>query len=95
MDYSDVPFFMRQDRPKFSAVERYVPSSPASRALHFGMLGVQLAGGTMAEAFKQKTGLSTNNTGKSGIAGYALNEKNAERLAANFKKMRGGALKIG
>jgi aarF domain-containing kinase len=24
-----------------------------------------------------------------------LNEKNAERLANNFKKMRGGALKIG
>jgi hypothetical protein len=39
VDYSDVPFFMRQDRPKFSTVERYVPSSAASRALHFGMLG--------------------------------------------------------
>jgi len=43
---------MRQDRPKFSTVERYVPSSAASRALHFGMLGVQLVGGTMAEAIK-------------------------------------------
>jgi len=51
-DDSDTPFFMRQDRPKFSAQERYVPSSAASRALHFGMLGVQLAGGTLAEAFK-------------------------------------------
>jgi hypothetical protein len=40
VDNSDVPFFMRQDRPKFSAVERYVPSSPASRAMHFGMLGI-------------------------------------------------------
>jgi aarF domain-containing kinase len=29
------------------------------------------------------------------MAGYAINEKNAERLANNFKKMRGGALKIG
>ena len=33
--------------------------------------------------------------GKTGLAKYALNEKNAERLANNFKKMRGGALKIG
>ena len=36
----DTPFFMRQDRPKFSAQERYVPSSAASRAMHFGLLGV-------------------------------------------------------
>lgn len=95
VDNTDVPFFMRQDRPKFSAVERYVPSSPASRALHFGMLGVQLFGGTMAEALKQKAGISQNRTGQEGIAQYALNEKNADRLAQNFKKMRGGALKIG
>ena len=94
-DNSDVPFFMRQDRPKFSAVERFVPSSPASRAMHFGMLGIQLVGGTMAEAFKQKVGITQKKEGSSGIAQYALNEKNAERLALNFKKMRGGALKIG
>jgi len=43
---------MRQDRPKFSTVERYVPASAASRAMHFGMLGVQLVGGTVAEAIK-------------------------------------------
>lgn len=30
-----------------------------------------------------------------GVAKYAMNEKNAKRLADNFKKMRGGALKIG
>ena len=30
-----------------------------------------------------------------GIAKYALTEANAKRLAENFKKMRGGALKIG
>lgn len=58
MEYdADTPFYMRQDRPKFTTQERYVPSSPASRAMHFGMLGVQLFGGTMAEAFKQKVGL--------------------------------------
>ena len=33
--------------------------------------------------------------GKQGIAKYAINEKNAQLLANNFKKMRGGALKIG
>ena len=62
------------------------------------MLGVQLVGGTMAEAFKQKVGLSSeikDQQGKQGIAKYAINEKNANRLANNFKKMRGGALKIG
>merc|ERR1712086_807087 len=59
------------------------------------MLGVQLVGGTVAEAFKQKVGLSSGGDGKAGIAKYALNEKNADRLANNFKKMRGGALKIG
>jgi len=29
-----------------------VPSSAASRAMHFGMLGIQLVGGTVAEAVK-------------------------------------------
>lgn len=65
--------------------------------MHFGMLGVQLFGGTMAEAFKQKVGLKDQDTNQNvqGVAKYALNEKNAQRLADNFKKMRGGALKIG
>jgi aarF domain-containing kinase len=30
-----------------------------------------------------------------GISSYAMNPKNADRLAQNFKKMRGAALKIG
>lgn len=72
-----------------------MPASPASRAAHFGLLGVQLVGGTVAEAFKQKVGLSSAGAGQAGIAKYALNEKNADRLANNFKKMRGGALKLG
>ena len=50
-------FFMRQDRPKFSAQERYVPSSKTSRVFHFGVLGVQLIAGTASEAIKQKVGL--------------------------------------
>ena len=53
-------------------------------------------GGTMAEALKQKVGYSAKQeTAQGGLAGYALNKKNADRLAMNFKKMRGGALKIG
>jgi len=91
-------FFMRQDRPKFSAQERYVPSSSAQRAIHFGMLGARLIGGTMSEAIKQKVGLKEENAsqkGKSGLAKYALNEKNADRLQQSFRKMRGAALKLG
>mmetsp|Transcript_47911 Transcript_47911/g.63406 ORF Transcript_47911/g.63406 Transcript_47911/m.63406 type:complete len:273 (+) Transcript_47911:511-1329(+) len=89
---------MRQDRPKFSAKERYVPASKTSRVFHFGMLGVQLIGGTVTEAIKQKAGLSEEKDyqkGKSGVAKYALNERNADRLAESFRKMRGAALKIG
>lgn len=89
---------MRQDRPKFSAQERYVPTSQAARSLHFATLGLRLVGGTMAEAMKQKVGLSSENDsqkGKSGIAKYALNEKNADRLQKSFRKMRGAALKLG
>lgn len=89
---------MRQDRPKFSAQERYVPSTATTRALHFGMLGIQLIGGTMSEAIKQKVGLkdeSKDQSGRQGFAKYALNEKNADRLQKSFRKMRGAALKIG
>ena len=52
---------MRQDRPKFSAQERYIPASPTQRALHFGILGVRLVSGTATEAFKQKVGLKVQN----------------------------------
>ena len=62
------------------------------------MLGVQLIAGTASEAIKQKVGLQSEKDyqqGKSGIAKYALNERNANRLAESFRKMRGAALKIG
>jgi len=52
-------------------------------------------GGTMAEAIKQKVGISKPVSKEEGMAKYILNERNADRLAENFKKMRGGALKIG
>jgi aarF domain-containing kinase len=52
----------------------------------------------MAEAVKQKVGFTAENDsqkGKSGVAKYALNEKNADRLSKSFRKMRGAALKLG
>ena len=89
---------MRQDRPKFNAQERYVPSNSVNRAFQFGLLGVRLIGGTAAEALKQKIGLKEEHRdqkGKSGIAKYALNENNADLLQKSFRKMRGAALKLG
>ena len=52
----------------------------------------------MSEAIKQQIGLQDEKDyqkGKSGIAKYALNERNADRLATSFRQMRGAALKIG
>lgn len=52
----------------------------------------------MSEAIKQKTGFKQEQDyqkGKSGIAKYALNERNADLLQKSFRKMRGAALKIG
>ena len=40
-------------------------------------------------------GISQKLDGVEGVAKYTLNEKNVDRIALNFKKMRGGALKIG
>jgi aarF domain-containing kinase len=47
------------------------------------MLGIQLIGGTVSEALKQKIGIKEelkDQSGRSGIAKYAINEKNADRL---------------
>lgn len=52
-------------------------------------------GGTMAEAIKQKIGGKDAISREEGVAKYALNQRNADLLANNFKKMRGAALKIG
>lgn len=53
-------------------------------------------GGTMAEAIKQKVGGRVGIAAdQEGVAKYALNQRNADLLANNFKKMRGAALKIG
>lgn len=89
---------MKQDRPKFNAQERYVPASATSRALQFGLLGVQLIGGTVKEAVKQKIGLAEElpeQKSVQGFAKYAINAKNADALQQNFRKMRGAVLKLG
>lgn len=42
----------------------------------------------MAEALKQKVGYTKENAsqkGKSGVAKYAINEKNADRLQKSFR----------
>lgn len=60
-----------------------MPASATTRALHFGLLGMQLVGGTMSEAIKQKVGLKEeleDQKGRSGIAKYAINERNADLL---------------
>ena len=52
----------------------------------------------MSEAIKQKIGYKqeiADQKGKSGIAKYAINQRNADLLSKNFRKMRGAALKIG
>lgn len=50
----------------------------------------------MAEAIKQKVGGRKGIADdQDGVAKYALNQRNADLLANNFKKMRGAALKIG
>jgi aarF domain-containing kinase len=52
----------------------------------------------MAEAVKHKLHLKEENEsqrGKTGIAKYAVNEKNADRLQKAFRNLRGAALKIG
>ena len=50
----------------------------------------------MAEAIKQKVGGKQGIADdQDGVAKYALNQRNADLLANNFKKMRGAALKIG
>jgi aarF domain-containing kinase len=75
-----------------------VPASQSARAFQFGLLGVQLIGGTVKEAFLQKVGLKDElpeQVGKQGLQKYALNEGNADKLQQTFRKMRGAVLKLG
>ena len=60
-----------------------MPATATSRAFQFGILGVQLIGGTFKEAFKQKVGLSVElpeQKGMQGMAKYAINANNADKL---------------
>ena len=59
-------------------------------------LGLSIAGGTISEAVKQVFGMSKPTDPKlNGIAKFAINKENSERLAGYLCKMRGAALKLG
>lgn len=98
MDYQDTPFYLRQDRPVFTGKETKIPTSPTTRALHFGALGISIVGGTISEVFKQSLGITKplpEMVGKRKIARYAMTDSNSNRLSNTLCKMRGAALKIG
>jgi hypothetical protein len=80
---------------------RSVPSSPLSRVVGFGQLGLGMAAGAMGELFKRTgdaaAGHSSSTAPSPGIldASLFLTQENGERLAASLSKMRGAALKLG
>jgi aarF domain-containing kinase len=67
---------------------RRVPVHPATRALHFGGLGLGLAAGAAAAAVRQTI------TGEK-QANLLMSEANVERLAGTLCRLRGAALKVG
>eukprot|EP00962_Isochrysis_galbana_P026414 scaffold8200_cov124-Isochrysis_galbana.AAC.2 len=68
--------------------QRRVPVHPATRALHFGGLGLGLAAGAAAAAVRQTI------TGEK-QANLLMSEANVERLAGTLCRLRGAALKVG
>ena len=68
--------------------QRSVPVHPATRAMHFGGLGLGLAAGAAAAAVRQTL------TGEK-QANLLMTEANVERLADTLCRLRGAALKVG
>ena len=66
-----------------------VPTSPLTRAVHFGGLGLGLAAGAAAATVRRA--VSQDETGGS----VAMSEANVERLASTLCRLRGAALKVG
>ena len=64
-------------------MENKVPDSSVSRAFEFGLIGVRLAGSTLA-------GVLTGHSWKES----AVSESNADVLARGLCKMRGAPLKL-
>ena len=74
------------------AVQGNVPTSPITRAMHFGGLGLGLAAGAAAAAVRRGAGLQE----AEGAAGsLVMTEANVERLASTLCRLRGAALKVG
>jgi aarF domain-containing kinase len=77
---------------------RAVPSTRVGRAFGFAQLGLGLAMGTAREGLSRllisdNAGSSSSNGG--GSSSIAMNDANADRLAASLCRMRGAALKMG
>ena len=82
----------RQPSPSAHAVQGNVPTSPITRAMHFGGLGLGLAAGAAAAAVRRGAGLQE----AEGAAGsLVMTEANVERLASTLCRLRGAALKVG
>ena len=74
------------------AVQGNIPTSPITRAMHFGGLGLGLAAGAAAAAVRRGAGLQE----AEGAAGsLVMTEANVERLASTLCRLRGAALKVG
>ena len=78
---------------------RSVPSSPMSRVVGFGQLGLGMAAGAMGELFKRTGDAAAGHSSSSSLSvldpSLFLTQENGERLAASLSKMRGAALKLG
>ena len=82
----------RQPSPSAHAVQGNVPTSPITRAMHFGGLGLGLAAGAAAAAVRRGAGFQE----AEGAAGsLVMTEANVERLASTLCRLRGAALKVG
>ena len=83
---------LRQPSPSAHAVQGNVPTSPITRAMHFGGLGLGLAAGAAAAAVRRGAGFQE----AEGAAGsLVMTEANVERLASTLCRLRGAALKVG
>jgi aarF domain-containing kinase len=81
---------------------RAVPTTRVGRAFGFAQLGIGLALGTAKEGLLRLLDNSSSTSGSSGGGGdgassssIAMNDANADRLAASLCRMRGAALKMG
>ena len=83
---------VRQPSPSAHAVQGNVPTSPITRAMHFGGLGLGLAAGAAAAAVRRGAGLQE---AEGGAGSLVMTEANVERLASTLCRLRGAALKVG